>query len=183
MIPIRYRILFLGGALLAFAAFVAPGMARPSSTAATGCKSEPGTHTAVTPSYRMVLRIGMPEKMYTLAQVSKMHPKSGEVMVGGSMMGTGGMSMGGAMRHVEVQICSRSRNAVLANANPTIVIVDTSARMTMKMTVAMMRGVDAGMEDMHYGNNVAMSAGHAFVVKVSLKGERAVFHVRMPKHM
>ena len=82
-----------------------------------------------------------------------------------------------------MKICSRSTGAVLTNASPAITIVDNSSKMTTKVPVARMRGVDEGMEGMHYGNNVSMSAGHAVVVTVSLKGERAVFHVKMPMHM
>jgi hypothetical protein len=154
-----------------------PRHLRGSSVAAAGCAGGSGTYTALTTSYRMVLRIGMAEAMYTPAQVKTKHPTSGEVMVGGSMMSSGAMSMHGT-RHLEVQICNRSTGAVITNASPTITIVESSTNMmTTKVPVAMMRGVDAGMGDIHYGNNVAISAGHAFIVKVTLKSEQAVFHV------
>lgn len=49
-----------------------------------------------------------------------------------------------------------------------------------KVPAAMMRGVGAGMDDLHYGNNVKMTGGQTFTVAVMLKGERAGFRLRMP---
>jgi hypothetical protein len=104
-------------------------------------------------------------------------------MLRGSMT-MGGMTMGGSQRHLEVQICSRPTSAVITNANPTITVMDMSAHgMAMKVPVAVMQGVGKGTADLHYGNNVAMPAGHRFTVTVTVKGERAVFHVVSPKAM
>lgn len=177
----RSRTLLIGGVSLALAT---ASTASPSTAAATKCPSESGAWSALTPSYRMVLRIGASEKMYTLAQVKKLHPKTGELMTGGAMTtGMTGMAMNGTMRHLEVQICSRSTGAVLTDANPTITVVDSTAKRTTKVPVAKMRGVDAGIEETHYGNNLDLTGGHTLVVKVTLKGEQALFNVRMPMHM
>ena len=175
----RVRICVLG-AMLVFASVGAAG-AETAAPAAAGCKSATGVRTAVTPRYRFALRIGMPEKMYTRAQLRTMHPKSGEVMLRGAMSGMGGMSMGASMRHLEIQICSRKTSAVVSDANPTIVVVDSSSKMTTMVPVAVMEGVGEGVADLHYGNNVAMRAGHWFAIAVTLKGERARFHLRLPK--
>lgn len=149
---------------------------------ATGCAAGGGKQIALTARHRFALHVGMPEMMYTPAQVRKMHPKSGEVMLRGTM--TGGMHMGGAMRHLEVQICVRKSRAVVTNARPTIVVIDETAHgMPMNVPVAVMEGVGEGVADLHYGNNVAMPAGHRFKVTVKLKGERAVFDVRSPSAM
>ena len=96
--------------------------ARDNSRSA-GCKGGTGTSLVTTPNYRFQLHIGMPEKMYTVAQVKKMHPKSGEMMVSGDMS-MAGMSMGSnsATRHLEVQICSKKTGAVITNAHPTITV-------------------------------------------------------------
>ncbi len=150
---------------------------------AVGCKAQSGMQLVVTASYRFRFRVGMSEKMYTPAQVKSMHPKQGEVMLGGSMS-MGGMPMGGAVRHLEVQICSKATSAVITNANPTITVTDTSAHgMATKVSVAVMEGIGSGAADVHYGNNVNMPAGHRFTVTVTLKGERAVFKVTSPKGM
>lgn len=184
MITVRnVRIPLFGAALLALAAVAPVGatVAGTHASAATGCKAAPGTQSGVTPSYRFALRVTMPEQMYTPAQVRKMHPKHGEVMLRG-IMAMGGMSMGG-MRHVEVQICSAKTRAVVTNASPTIVLVDNSSNTTMKVPVAVMEGIGEGVADLHYGNNVTMSPGHRYTITVTLNGERAVFHTRLPKSM
>ena len=132
---------------------------------------------ATTATYHFRLHIGMTEKMYTPAQVKAMHPKTGEVMLGGMM--NGGMAMGGgSMRHLEVQICSNAASRVITNASPRIGIRD--GMHSTNLPVAMMRGVGAGRNDMHYGNNTPLTAHHSITVTVKLRGETATFHVRVP---
>lgn len=182
---LRRTLLAVLPAVLASLALVAPAPAAGQRERAGACAGGAGlTRTALTHGYRFALHIGMPERMYTPAQVKKLHPKSGEVMMGGAMM-AGGMTMGGTMRHVELQICSRKTGTLLTNAHPTITVLDTATKPAMptKMAVAMMRGVNAGMADFHYGNNIAMAGGHSFTITVSVNGERTVFRLRMPMHM
>lgn len=142
-----------------------------------GCVAKPGTYRAATASYRFVLKVTMPEKMYTQAQVRAMHPKAGEVMLRGPMSGMGG-SMAG-MRHLEVQICMRVTSAVVTNAMPMIRVRDEATRKTMMVPVAVMEGIGEGVADLHYGNNVAMTAGHSFTVTVQVKEEKATLHFKL----
>ena len=166
---------------VAFASLVAAGSSAAAPAAA--CAGGSGFQVATTASYKFVLHVGMPERMYTPAQVKKLHPKSGEVMVGGSMA-MGGMTMGSQnrARHLEVQICSRKTGAVVAGAMPTISLSDSMGMIT-HVPVAMMRGVDAGMDDMHYGNNVTMPAGQKLTVKVTLDGETATVRLAGSSHV
>jgi len=144
-----------------------------------GCKAASGKQVALTASYRFTLFVGMAENMYTPAQVRKLHPKQGEVMLRGAMA-MGGTAMGASVHHLEVQICARATSAVITNADPTIVVVDNSAKnMVTKLPVAVMEGIGEGVADLHYGNNVDMPAGHRFTILVTLTGERAVFHLRL----
>ena len=168
--------------LLALAAVAPVGVAvaGAKTSAVAGCKGGSGTQSAATAGYRFALRVTMPEQMYTPAQVQKMHPKHGEVMLRGTTS-MGGMVMGGSLRHLEVQICSAKTHAVVTNAHPTIVLVDNSTATTTKVPVAVMEGIGEGVADLHYGNNVAMPAGHRFTITVTLRGERAVFQMRLPK--
>jgi hypothetical protein len=140
----------------------------------------PTPQTRSTKSYVFKLSIGMAEQMWTRAQVRKQHPKTGEVMVMGSM--GGGMSMGGSQRHVEVHITSRPTGKVVAGAHPSISATDTVAMdaMAIKVPVAAMEGVLAGASDLHYGNNVKLVAGHTYKVTVALKGEHTVFQITSP---
>jgi hypothetical protein len=119
--------------------------------------------------------------MYTPAQVKSMHPKTGEVMVGGSM-GGGGMSMGKGTRHLEVHIHSRATGNVVTNVTPTILIRDKTAMPGMNMAVKVpamaMQGIDQGVSDRHYGNNVPLKAGHTYVITVTVNRQPATFIVR-----
>ena len=165
-------------AAFALVAALAPAtaIAAPNDSSSAGCNGGAGTSLVATQNYRFQFHIGMPERMYTAAQVKKMHPKSGEMMISGDMT-MAGMSMGStsATRHLEVQICSKKTGAVITNAHPTITVKDSMGMVT-HVAPATMRGVNAGMGDIHYGNNVKTPIGQAFTTKVALHGETAVFH-------
>ena len=111
-----------------------------------------------------------------------MHPKHGEVMLAGRMRGSemSGMNSGSAMRgmaatkHLEVHICSRTGGKVVTAPSPSIVM--TSGRSMQTLPVAVMEGVGEGASDLHFGNNVQIQSGHAYVVRVTEGGEHAVFH-------
>jgi hypothetical protein len=138
------------------------------------------TRNADTKSYALTLVVGPLETMYTPAQVKSMHPKTGEVMVGGSM--GGGMSMGKGTRHVEVHIHSRATGGIVKNVTPTMMIRDKTAmagmNMAVKVPVIAMQGVGQGVSDLHYGNNVPLKAGHTYVITVTVNREPAMFTIR-----
>ena len=134
-------------------------------------------HTA---TYQVTLNVGPSEAMYTQAQVKAQHPTTGEVMVGGAMgMGNGGHAMGmegGMTRHLEVHVHLRSTGNVAAGVVPAITLTDkTAMAMPTKLQAMAMEGIGRGMADLHYGNNVALQAGHHYAVAVSVKGEHATF--------
>ena len=134
-------------------------------------------------SYVFALSIGPLTQMYTEAQVKAKHPKSGEVMLSGSMsVGMSGMGMSSSgQRHLEVHICSTA-GAVVMGGHPTIVVDDPKATtMTISVPIATMEGVKAGASDYHYGNNIALTAGHQITVTVTLKGQEVVFHTVVSK--
>ena len=164
------------------ALFVIPTLAScvaiTASAASAATQMSPAPKTETTKSYIFKLTIGMSEQMWTQAQVRARHPKTGEVMLMGSM--SGGMSMGGSARHLEVHIVSRATHKVIAGAHPAIMAIDTNVKnaMTIKVPVAEMEGVTEGAADLHYGNNVHLTTGHTYKITVTLSGERAVFHVK-----
>src|SRR5205085_1471207 len=133
---------------------------------------------ATTASYKLTLSVGPKEAMYTAEELKTKHPKSGEVMVGDSM-GMGDMSMGAANRHLEVHVASRATGKVVANAAPSISLTDTSAMGGMaaseKVNAMAMEGIGEGVADLHYGDNVKLTAGHVYKVVVTVKGEKANF--------
>jgi hypothetical protein len=175
------RILVAVAAVAAVASAMA-ATAPASRRLVKDCSAGKGVHIATTPTYRMAVHVGMPEMMYTPAQVRKLHPKSGEVMLRGNMMM--GMKMGGSTRHLEVHICLRENRAVITNAHPKITLMGQNAHaMPMRVPVAVMEGIGAGAADIHYGNDVPMPGGHRFTVTVTLKGQEAEFDVTSPKMM
>ncbi len=165
-------------AALAAAAIGAGGAGATPGPCATG-------QVVKTPSYVFALAIGPLETMYTRAQVKAEHPTSGEEMLSGSMTtGMAAMTMPSDERHLEVHICTTG-GAVYTKGHPTISIVDTSAKVLsmMMVPVATMEGIGEGSADFHYGNNVALTAGHHLTVGVQLNGQKAVFHTIVPKSM
>jgi hypothetical protein len=141
------------------------------------------TRHATTASFKLTLAVGAAEKMYTAAEVKLKHPTSGEVMVGSMTndhaMTMEDMSMSGANRHLEVSVASRATGKVVTNVRPSIVLTDTSAMsgmaMPQKVSAVAMYGVGEGMADLHYGDNVKLTAGHVYKVVVAVKGEKATF--------
>jgi hypothetical protein len=164
-------------ALVALAAFAGTAQAAP---AASSCSSGTVVKTA---SYVFALSIGPVETMYTPAQVRAQHPRSGEVMLKGQLTaGMAGMTMPTTgQKHLEVHICTRG-GAVVKGASPHIVVSDpVSKQMAVAVPVAVMEGVNEGASDLHYGNNVTLTAGHRITVKVTLDGQAAVFHATVPR--
>jgi len=133
---------------------------------------------AQTAHYRLVLQVGPMEKMYSKAEVAKMHPTSGEVMAGGAMSMAESMAMD--MRHLEVQVISRATGKVVTNAKVSITVTNTATKKSTELPVATMYGVKEGPSDWHYGNNLSMSPG-SYTVLVALNGEHRVFVVTIPK--
>ena len=126
--------------------------------------------------YVFALSIGPTEAMYTPAEVKSKHPKSGEVMLAGKMVGgMAGMDMTtGPQRHLEVHIC-KTGGQVVTGAHPTITVDGAM------VPVAVMEGVGEGVADYHYGNNVSLKTGQKVTVVVKLNGQTATFHATVPK--
>jgi hypothetical protein len=161
---------------LAVAAVAAGGADAKTGPCATGQLVKSG-------SYVFALDLGSVETMYTPAEVKAKHPKSGEVMLSGSMTGgMAGMTMSSSgERHLEVHICT-SGGAVYTKGHPTITIDDSTSKNPMMMVpVATMEGIGEGISDFHYGNNVELTTGHHITVTVTLNGRSAVFHTTVPK--
>jgi hypothetical protein len=92
---------------------------------------------------------------------------SGMGMPGGSS-GMGGAASGGSMRELKVHLCDRSTHDVLYTS-PTITVTDTTAGTPPQhLSVATMQSVTAGEADLHYGNDIAMPAGHHFTVAITI---------------
>lgn len=146
--------------------------------AATAASAASITRAAKTASYSLTLAIGPMETMYTQAEAKKMHLKAGEVMVGATSMASSMTAMKGeALRHLEVQVKSRSSGAVVTNMTPQITVTDTSgmSMSAQKVDVMAMQGIGKGIADLHYGNNVSLKRADTYKVSVVVHGEKASF--------
>ena len=169
----RFFVLTLG---LTALAVTAQAFARADGSAGP-CSSG---NVAATHSYRLALAIGPQEEMYLASEVKARHIKTGEIMLGGEMSmvehkaGTRGY-------HLEVHICTKT-GAVVTKLHPVIVVEDPGAQMmSMRVPSAEMVGIGEPISDYHYGNDVALKPGDRVTVKVTVKGQLAVFHVTVPK--
>jgi hypothetical protein len=161
---------------LAVAAVNTGGAAAKAGPCATG-------QVVKTHSYVFALELGPVETMYTPTEVRSQHPKSGELVLSGSLtVGMAGMTTSSsAQRHLEVHVCT-SGGAVYTKGHPMITIDDTSSKAPLMMVpVATMEGIGEGVSDFHYGNNVELTAGDHLTVDVTLNGQRAVFRTTVPK--
>jgi hypothetical protein len=131
--------------------------------------------------YMLTLRVGPLEQMYTPAEVKKKHPKSGEVMLRGTMV-MGGMGMNGAMpnHHLEVHVYNRATTAVVANAMVAITVETPAGKVLVHLPIAVMRGVTSGPSDIHYGNNIALKDGK-YKVGVQVEHTTGVFMLTVGK--
>ena len=138
------------------------------------------TRSTTTATYKLTLTVGPKEAMYTAAEVKAKNLTSGEVMID-DRMSMDGMSMGAGNRHLELQIKSRTTSKVLS-LMPKITLTDTNAMSGMamadKLHVVAMYGIEEGRSDLHYGNNVKLTAGHMYKVVATVKGEKASFTFR-----
>ena len=164
------------GCVLAAVVLASTACSSAHRAAVVGCKDEPGKRIALTRHYRFTLLIGKVENMYMPRQVRANRLKHGEMMLAGTMT-MGAAMTGGPIRHLEVQICTGARQAVVTTARPRIVVDDITRHRVLALPVSVMEGIGEGVADLHYGNNVAMSAKHRFVVTVNWKGERATFRL------
>ena len=127
---------------------------------------------ATTEKYTLTLTIGPSEKMLTTEEAKT--AKEGEVMIGGDMaMGMSDMSMG---QHLEVSVKDRKTGAVVTDKMVAIKVKDDMTKEEMNVTVMMMYGVDKGMADTHFGNNINLMSGD-YTIVVTVDSDVAIFHV------
>jgi hypothetical protein len=138
-----------------------------------------------TQRYRLVLQIGSAETMYTAAEAKAKHPTSGEIMLSGKMAGMPAMdhTVPGMMpvpqaRHVELHIYARDTGKPVAEARVSITLTGADKKRH-AVPMARMYGVAEGLEDVHFGNNMAISAG-SYTVDATVNGEPAHFAVTVP---
>jgi len=171
---------------------VAALVALPGRTAQVGAASRPlamgmgmgavtiGPITAG--AYRLTLEIGPRRPMYTQAQYARLHPTTGELMLGGTMtMGSGAMVMGmGAVnRHLELRVVT---TALVSIAYQPVVGMGMMAIRPQVVPVATMIDIGGGMASFHYGNNIALAAQTTYRITARVNNRAtAIFTVRFAR--
>ncbi|MDQ6617706.1 MAG: hypothetical protein M3083_23875 [Actinomycetota bacterium] len=184
-------VLAVVGAIVAAACGSTTAATGPASVA-EGCRVGQGggvSAHATTQTYIVQLDIGPMENMYTQAEAESQHPSTGEVMVRGQMSAVNGATSAtpgpaGAVAasgyHLEAHICSKAGGAVIQDAYPTITLINDETKSRADVEIAVMQGVSAGVNDLHYGNNVVLTPGASYSVVVALNGQSATLHARLP---
>jgi len=150
---------------------VVAGSALGRTSAVSPCSSG---NVATTAAYRMALDIGKQEEMYLPSEVKARHIKTGEIMLGGDMTMVGKPPAGSRIYHLEVHICNKAGD-VVRKLKPDIVVEGVM------LPSAIMVGVGESMADYHYGNDLILKPGSRVVVRVTVNGQVAVLHARVPK--
>ena len=130
---------------------------------------------ANTATYEVALAIGPIETMLTPEEAKT--AKEGEVMTSGEMA----MSMPDMplTHHVEVSVKDLMSGTVVTDQAVTITVTNEATQKVANVPVATMYGLDEGVAETHFGNNVALPAGDSTIV-VTVGKEAATFHVTIP---
>ena len=130
---------------------------------------------ATTASYNLVAEIGGLQAMYTPAQVSSQHPKTGEVMFGGTMtMPPDIANASPDWHHLEIHVFDKKTGNVIKTANPVLTVKNDATGQTIQVPIVVMQGIVEGPNDIHYGNNVDLPKGE-YTVTVVIGSETASF--------
>jgi hypothetical protein len=128
-----------------------------------------------TSTYNLVAEIGGLQAMYTPAQASSQHPKTGEVMFGGSMtMPSDTTNISPDWHHLEVHIFDKKTGSVVKSVNPVLTMKNDTTGQTQQVPIVVMQGIVEGPGDYHYGNNVDLPKG-LYTVTVLVGTETANF--------
>jgi hypothetical protein len=128
-----------------------------------------------TSTYNLVTEIGGLQAMYTPAQATSQHPKTGEVMFGGSMtMPPDTTNVSPDWHHLEVHIFDKKSGNVVTTVTPVLTVKNDTTGQTQQVPVVVMQGIVEGPGDYHYGNNVDLPNGQ-YTVTVVIGSETANF--------
>jgi hypothetical protein len=133
------------------------------------------TKVGSTSSYNLSLEVGPLQPMYTPQQQATQHPKAGEVMFTGQMVmppGMAGMqSMAGMSApdwyHLEVHYYDKTSGYPVKGLDPVVTVANTATGQTQTVPIVTMQGLNEGVRDFHYGNNIELPRGRYRVTTVA----------------
>ncbi len=130
---------------------------------------------ATTANYNLVAEVGALQAMYTPAQASSQHPKTGELMFGGTMtMPSDTTNISPDWHHLEVHIFDKKTGSVVKTVTPVLKVTNDATGTTQQVPIVVMQGIVEGPSDYHYGNNVDLPKGN-YTVTVVIGSETANF--------
>lgn len=128
---------------------------------------------ATTSDYKLELDIGPPADMLTMGQATG-SATSGEVMLGGQMSP---MSMTGHTYHVELHVFNIKTGATeVVPISSVNIIVTSPSHVKTTVPIAEMFDIAQGATDIHYGNNIELTAGD-YAVYTSVGSENTLFSI------
>jgi hypothetical protein len=142
------------------AAAARPALAIPSQTPAKQTGTAPLPRSTVVKTitsgpYKLVLKIGPLEKIFTKDQARRLHPKTGEI----ALVGTKPAGVSAPNHYLALYIFSLATGATVSNMKVTISIVLPNGTARLEPTSSVMQGIGVGPSDRHYGANVSLPNG------------------------
>ncbi len=131
--------------------------------------------TTLAGSYRLALAIGPPQHLYSQAQVRAHHPSTGEVLLNGTAPSAGTAIPN---HYLELHVYSAANGTPIATIAVTLVITTPQGRILQRVPAVAMQRVAVGSADRHFGDNLALPAGH-YHVAVQAGQASAVFDVHV----
>jgi len=133
------------------------------------------TKVGSTGSFNLSLEVGPLQPMYTPQQQATQHPKAGEVMFTGQMVMPPGMadmqSMAGMSApnwyHMEVHYYDRTSGYPVKGLSPVVTVTNAATGQAQTLPIVTMQGLNEGVRDFHYGNNIELPKGQYHVTTVA----------------
>jgi hypothetical protein len=163
------------------------GLGRPadqSSTTVVKNQFAGITKVGSTGSFNLSFEVGPLQPMYTPQQQATQHPKAGEVMFTGQMVMPPGMadmeSMAGMSApnwyHLEVHFYDRTSGYPVKGLSPVVTVANTATGQAQTVPIVTMQGLNEGVRDFHYGNNIELPKGR-YHVTAAANGEAGEFDI------
>jgi hypothetical protein len=123
------------------------------------------TRAIVARPYTLTLAIGPPDTLYSPAQARTQHPKGGEIVLGGAT--PAGVARSGAPaphRSLALYVSSATTGKTIIYVAVAITIASAEGTILQRVPVELLQPTVKGPVDRHFGNNVALLAGHYLVL-------------------
>ncbi len=81
------------------------------------------------------------------------------------------------VKHLEVHVYYAKAGTVVKDATIAIAVVNTKTNVKTTLPIAVMQGIGQSISDLHYGNNISLENGQAYLVNVTVNGQKTVFNI------